>query len=121
MPETWVSRPELDMLIGKDAAEALCRHHGGVPVYVPRKPDPSAPLCLIIGPAAMRALCLEFGGLHITVPNGRKAEAFKGEIVRRLDEGKAHNAIALEVGVTERYVRLLASAHCKGPRQLTLF
>ena len=121
MPETLVSRPELVTVIGKDAADVLCRTYGGVPVYVPQKVDPSGLLCRFIGVTAMKALCLEYGGLRITVPNGRKAEPFKGDIMRRLDEGRPHQAIALELGVTERYVRQLASNLNKGPRQLSLF
>ena len=57
-----MSRPELVTVIGKDAAETLCRAYGGVPVYVASKPDPGGDLGRIISTAALVALCREYGG-----------------------------------------------------------
>lgn len=46
--------------------------------------------------------------LRVTLPNRRKGEPFKDRIVRMLETGKSPGRIALELGVTERYVRILA-------------
>ena len=121
MAETWISRPELEEVIGRDGADALCRTYGGVPVYVPRKADPACCLGRILGPLALSALSAEYGGLRITVPNGRRGEPYKAAIARKLENGRPHEEIALELGVTERYVRLIARSRRSSPRQLSLF
>lgn len=121
MAETWVSRPELEDVIGHDAADMLCRSYGGVPVYVPRRADPACQLGRILGVFALSALVAEYGGLRITVPNGRRGEPYKAAIARKLEKGQPHEQIALELGVTERYVRLVARSHKSGPRQLSFF
>lgn len=60
----------------------------------------------------MRRLCSAFGGLRVTLPNRRRSEPSKVRIARLLESGKAPGAVALEIGVTERYVRMIAS-RCK--------
>lgn len=121
MAETWVSRPELEEVLGKDGADLLCRVSGGVPVYVPIKADAATHLGRILGPLKLRALANIYGGMRITVPNGRKAEPFKNSIINKIESGLACDKIALEIGVTERYVRMVAQA-CRAPkaRQLSL-
>lgn len=121
MAETWVSRPELEEVIGRDAAEALCRAYGGVPVYVPRRADPASQLGRVLGPLALSALAVEYGGLKITVPNGRRPEPCKAAIARKIEAGHSYEKIALELKVTERYVRLVARSQKTRPRQLSLF
>lgn len=121
MAETWISRPELEEVIGRDAAETLCRSYGGVPMYVPRKADLTCQLGRILGPLPLAALAAEYGGLRITVPNGRRGEPYKAAIARKLEDGHSYDKIALELGVTERYVRLVARARKVQPRQLSLF
>ncbi len=108
MSETWVSREELAEAIGDDGADLLCRAVGGVSTYIPRKPVAGSPLSAVIGPERMERLCAAFGGLRVTLPNRRKGEPFKDRIVRMLETGKSPGRIALELGVTERYVRILA-------------
>lgn len=120
MAETWVSRPELEDLIGRNAAEVLCRCHGGVPVYVPVKVDADSALGRIIGIGPLRVLSSLYGGESITVPNGRRTEPFKGRILALLEEGHSCAAIALELGVTDRHVRELASRARPRARQLSL-
>ena len=56
------------------------------------------------------------GGLRVTLPNRRKGEPFKDRIVRMLETGKSPGRIALELGVTERYVRILARQVKKQPK-----
>jgi DNA-binding NarL/FixJ family response regulator len=119
MAETWVSLPELAEIVGTDAAGFLCAARGGVSFYVPKEPDPRHVLARIVGERALIALSAEFGGQYITVPNGRKPDPRKPEVLRALERGEGHAAIALKCGVTERYVRALAAAVPK-VRQLTL-
>lgn len=119
MAETWISMPELTALIGADMAKTLCNLRGGTPMYVPATASAGHTLAGIIGTRNMELLCAEFPGMYITVPNGRKQEPRKGEIMSRLEEGRSHAAIALELGVTERYVRMVASC-VPVARQLTL-
>ena len=99
MGELWVNYAELADAIGEDGAEKLCRAVGGVSTYIPRTQPEGSPLCGVIGMERMRPLCSAFGGLRVTLPNRRRSEPSK---VR----------IALEIGVTERYVRMIAS-RCK--------
>lgn len=122
MAETWISRPELEEVLGRDGADLLCRVSGGVPVYVPLKADVSTHLGRILGPFKLAALARVYGGMRITVPNGRKAEAHKNTIIGKLEAGLPYDKIALELGVTERYVRMVAQA-CRAPttRQLSFF
>lgn len=119
MAETWVSMPELTGLIGEDMAKTLCRMRGGTPMYIPATASAGHELAKTIGTRAMDLLCAEFSGMYITVPNGRKQEPHKGEIMNRLEQGQSHSAIALELGVTERYVRMVASC-VPVTQQLTL-
>ncbi len=108
MGELWVSHDELVDAIGDDGADLLCRAVGGVSTYIPRKPVAGSPLSAVLGMERMERLCAAFGGLRVTFPNRRKGEPFKDRIVRMLSSGKSPGNIALELGVTERYVRILA-------------
>ena len=109
MAENWISRPELEEIIGREAANALCRAGGGVPLHVPYSPDPTSWLGRLLGPGPLAALCAEYGGMRSTVPNGRRPETHKRAVIRLLEAGHSHSSIALELGVTERYVRMLAA------------
>ena len=112
MGELWVSHDELVDAIGDDGADLLCRAVGGVSTYIPRTQPEGSPLCGVIGMERMRRLCSAFGGLRVTLPNRRRSEPSKVRIARLLESGKAPGAVALEIGVTERYVRMIAS-RCK--------
>jgi|GEM_PF-1281057 hypothetical protein len=105
----WVSMRELKEVIGKDAAQKLCRNKGGVLLYVASTYMDMHPLVPLIGAGAYRALCLEYGGMHIEIPNGRKLEPRKDEVLAMLDKGGVPiQEIARLCGVSARYVRLLA-------------
>lgn len=119
MAETWVSLPELADLIGEDMGKTLCRLRGGTPMYIPVAASAGHELAKIIGTRAMECLCARFAGRYITVPNGKRPEPHKGEILNRLEKRQSHASIALNLGVTERYVRMVA-ANLPMVRQLTL-
>lgn len=117
----WISRPELENLIGKDAADILCCMHGGVPFYVPVRAKQGIELAKTIGFGRACVLCSVYGGSYITVPIGNRPEPYKIKIMRLIDEGKRPSQIAKELGTTERYVRTIMSHYRKRPRQLSLF
>lgn len=121
MAETWVSMSELKDLLGRDKAALLCRMKGGVPFYVPAKADPRHQLAGLLGEFGMGLLCGEFPGLYITVPTGKLLEPRKPDVLRLLGEGKSHSSIASELGVTERYVRMVAAQPAPNAVQLTFF
>ena len=108
MAETWISLAELKMIIGDDAAGTLTLIRGGVSFYLPQQEDITNSLAGLIGLPAMAALCREFGGRYITVPNGKKPEPHKGAVITMLEGGSSHRDIAGKLGVTERYVRIVA-------------
>lgn len=114
----WVSMPDLIAILGRDMAGTLCHAKGGVEIYVPYSASSSHSLARIVGLRGMMALCAEFKGQYITVPNGKR-EPYKERIYQLLRQGKTKQAIALECGVTERYVYHLASLDPK-QEQLTL-
>lgn len=117
----WISRPELESLIGKEAAETLCFAYGGVPFYVPVRPKKGMDLAKVIGFDKICALCSIYGGSYITVPLGAKPQPHKGRIIALLNEGRTPPQIARTLGTTERYVRVIASQYRRKPKQLTLF
>lgn len=109
----WVSMPELEGVLGRDMARTLARCRGGVDFYVPSLADPGHAIARMVGLRGMEALCAAFGGEWITPPNGRR-EPQKERVLAMLKQGKPKTAIALECGVTERYVYYLSGM---GPQQ----
>ena len=98
--EIWVSRPDLEALIGKDATDVLCMRHGGVSFYVPIRAKADTELAKLIGFGRSRALCEAYGGTFITVPLGNRREPHKSRIMDMLDEGKPLREIARNLGTT---------------------
>lgn len=107
MSEVWVSYPELADVLGEAAAGRLCARVGGTPLFVPRTPAREKALSALLGEEGMARLCAAFGGLRVVFPN-RRREPHKPRIIRLLEAGEPPRSIALEIGVTERYVRQLA-------------
>ena len=125
MAETWISWPELAACVGEDKARALCAVRGGVSFYVPRAGMVAVAggwLSTCLGEDGLAALSAHFGGEYVTVPNHRRAEPFKDRAMALLEKGASCRRVALELGLTERYVRRL-SRQCRlpGPRQMTLW
>lgn len=109
MSERWVSFPELESVIGRADAEALCRAYGGVAKYLSRQPDAAHPFAPIIGMTKLQILADYAGGWHLALPNLRRPEAQKNRILDLLDRGEPHEQIALDCGVSERWVRTLVA------------
>ena len=87
---------------------------------MPRLPLPRHALVDVLGIKAFQKLCLLYGGMRITVPNRRRDTPLRGEILRRLGEKENPRDIAVSMGVTERYVRMLARERRKPQRQCSL-
>lgn len=121
MASTWVSYGELTGIIGTDMASVLCRTHGGVDLHIPKMVIPSSQLAKFIGYPALRSLSSVYGGTYIVVPNHRKDEPKKSQVLLLLDEGMCPRDIALNLALTERYVRHVAASARPGIRQASLF
>lgn len=124
MSERWLSYPELQAVVGKDKAEALCQALGGLLTYLPHTPKPSHPFAPILGMPALHTLAAYAGGWHISLPNLRRPEAMKGQILELLAQGLPHREIAERLGVSQRWIRQLAAeqrAAAGQPQQLRLF
>ena len=107
MSERWVSLPELASVIGKDAAETLCRAWGGMPKYLPHNPGPNHHWAPIIGMTALTRLAAYAGGWHVSLPNLRRPEDQKPRIMAMLEAGCPVPKIAAECLVSERWVRTI--------------
>ena len=119
-PDCWVARVELEEVIGKQAAKLLCAHFGGLRQYIPQKANAYHPFASLLGMLDLTLLCERYGGVSITLPNGRN-EPGKEEIIKAIEKGeKTMRDIALEFGVTERWVWRLASQMKQDMQQLRL-
>lgn len=104
-----------------DMATVLCRMQGGVDIHIPKMVTPQSPLARYVGYTALRALASVYGGTNIIVPNHRKDEPKKHQVLLMLDAGMGARDIALELALTERYVRYVAACARPGIRQVSLF
>lgn len=104
--DIWVSEPDLEDVVGREATTLLCVTYGGIATYIPVAPQAEHPLGRLLGLRALEALCARYGGHSIVTPNGRRKAARKLIPVLR-KQGMQAQEIALECGVTERYVRLV--------------
>ena len=57
----------------------------------------------------MTILCAEYGGQRIMLPNTCRTESKKQKIMQLLEEKMLPRDIALQMGVTDRWVRAVAS------------
>lgn len=109
-------------VIGQDATLRLCGQFGGLKgVYIPRDPTTENRLS-VIGTEAWGALCEKFGGRYIDIPRGTYLNLKKARIfeLAAADPSLSQASIALQVGVTQRYVTSVLSS-VQDPRQLDLF
>lgn len=109
MSSQAISWAELIETVGQDAATALCTTYGGVSKYVPadfRRGD----LIVILGTYAAAALSARFGGETLMLPNAvNKRPPVKARIIQLLAAGWSIRRIALEVGTTEAWVKIVKS------------
>jgi hypothetical protein len=104
MASIWVSRPDLEDLIGADATTKLLTAFPGRCVYITRKRNVDK-LVPIVGAVASEVLRYEFGGCELMLPSVvAKAPTLKDRIIDRLEQGVPYSKIVAELQCTERHV-----------------
>ncbi|MGE4442535.1 MAG: hypothetical protein AB7D27_13760 [Desulfomicrobium sp.] len=104
MASIWISRVDLENLIGPDAALALLTAFPGRSVYIPGKRNVDK-LVPIVGAVAAEVLQAEFGGCEIMLPSAvARPRTLKDRIIERLEQGWTYGEIVVEVGCTLRHV-----------------
>lgn len=115
-------RPSLEELvdaIGTAATLRLIDGLGGTEDwYIPKKPTAGHRFVNVIGMAAFAKLCAALGPARIDLPASAYAKPKKAQI---LSETGGNQAVALRVGVTQRYVRKVRNAARARPRHPDLF
>jgi hypothetical protein len=109
---------EIADIIGDAAVLHLVEAYGGTSVYVPEAPDPSHRLVQAIGIEAAAKLAKIYGRDTIEVPTLRIARTRKALIAAA--SGKTRE-VALEFGVTSRWVRMVRNVPGADARQGSLF
>lgn len=101
---TW---DELVETIGKDNATTLCAKYGGVSKYIPADYT-RGDLAQLIGTYAAIAMSARYGSSTLMLPNAiKKRRPIKPEILRMIKEGHSTRNIALMVGATEDWVKIV--------------
>ncbi|NCC05009.1 MAG: hypothetical protein EOM37_13435 [Proteobacteria bacterium] len=109
MASIWISRPDLEDLIGHEAALALLTAFPGRSVYIPSKRNLNK-LVPIVGPVANEILCYEFGGCEIILPTAAtKPPTLKDRILERLEQGRTYGEIVTELQCSQRHVQVVAA------------
>jgi hypothetical protein len=100
----WISRIDLENLIGQDAALALLTAYPGRSVYVPGKRNVDK-LVPIVGAVAAEVLQAEFGGCEILLPSTvARPRTLKDRIIERLEQGLTYGQIVVELQCSFRHV-----------------
>jgi hypothetical protein len=109
MASIWISRVDLEDLIGPDAALALLTAYPGRSVYVPGKRNVDK-LVPIVGAVAAEVLQAEFGGCEIMLPVAAiKPRTLKDRIIEQLEQGRTYGEIVAKLQCTMRHVQSVAS------------
>lgn len=107
MASIWISRPDLEDLIGAEAALKLLTAYPGRSVYVARKIDK---FTHIVGPVAAEILQAEFVGCEPMLPSAAaKPPTLKARIIKLLEQGWTYGEIVTELQCTSRHVEGVAS------------
>ena len=114
MGADYISEADLKDTVGPDAARAMCQKWGGTTKYIPKDPK-TGDLASIVGVRAAEELAARFGGATLLLPNP-KARA-KTRILHLLAAGWSVRRIAMELGVTETWIRTVAKY---APRRQTV-
>jgi len=116
MASIWVSRPDLEDLIGVDATQKLLTAFPGRSVYIPSKRNLDK-LTPIIGPVAAEILRFEFGGCELMLPSAvARPRTLKDQILERLEQGRTYGQIVAELRCTYRHICGVAADAGMNPR-----
>jgi hypothetical protein len=113
MASIWISRVDLEDMIGEEAAEALLTEFSGRRIYIPAKVE-SEKFSPIIGSVANEILSREFRGYEVCLPSLRKTPTKKERIITMLEAGHSADEIAVAAECSLRHV-----AYCKQDAGLT--
>jgi len=105
MGSHWLSVPELEAMLGADAARRLTDEAGGMTVYICKRPGGNKQLERAIGKKAIAVLRERFGGENVGLPSAtRRRATFKSKIIPLLEAGLSLNIIAQTLGCSWRLV-----------------
>jgi hypothetical protein len=105
----YLSHLDLTRVLSRRKADTLCKLMGGVTTYLPATADARHAYAGILDMRELDMLCAAWGGQNVTIPN-RSHMPRREEIEARLQAGASARDIALDLHVTERWVRYLAAA-----------
>jgi hypothetical protein len=104
MASIWISKVDLEELIGVDATQALLSAYPGRSVYVPGKRNLDK-LKPIVGPVASEVLRYEFGGCELMLPSAvARPRTLKDQIIERLEQGQTYGEIVAELRCSYRHI-----------------
>ena len=96
MARDSVSWPELMRILGEAGAKDLCVAYGGLPLYVPKKPNEV--LLFTLGEVAALELCKHYGGSEIIPVMGpSEAATVKEMAIQLLSLGMSELEVAVEL------------------------
>ena len=94
MAREHLSWPELVRIMGEDGARDMCNSYGGIPVYVPKRPNDE--LLFNLGEEAALALCKHYGGSDVTAVLGpTKPDAVKDMAIPLLEAGMSERDVVI--------------------------
>lgn len=115
MASIWISRPDLEDLIGVDATQKLLTAFPGRSVYVARRLDK---FTHIIGHVAAEILQAEFVGCELMLPSAAaKPTTLKARIIERLEQGQTYGEIVAELRCTYRHICGVAADAKLNPKE----
>lgn len=117
---TWpIGLRRLAEIIGPAAAVRLAEIYGGTDSnHVPKKARRDHPWVQVIGLDKMELLCKAIGPSKIDIPRGTFRDLKKARIIG--SDGSSRE-IALRIGCTERYVRMVRADAAPDEQQPNLF
>lgn len=105
--------------VGIRVALKLMQAFGGRDMKFPKMPDIDHPVVQALGMDDAVVLCQHLAGGQIYIPHGRAARSQRAAIKALAAEGRSRVAIAAALGITERWVRMVANG--PEPEPMPLF
>lgn len=109
---SWFSHDEGAKIFGPERAAKFFESFGGGILYVPQKPKAKHKIAEAVGFIGMAALCREYGKDFLEIAQTKRLTKKEHVLQLLAQGGKTQCAIAVEVGVTRRWVVQVAK-DCK--------